>query len=102
MFPGPSDCFASCYAYQGYGYIYEYFWLHQVRGSSVLVTFMAELHVRTMGGAVGIVIGQAIYTSILKKKINEIPGLRGFDISPGALSESVRTLKQLPVGDSEF
>ncbi len=63
---------------------------------------MAELHVRTMGGAVGIAIGQAIHTSILKKKINEIPGLSGFDTSPGVLSESVRTLKFLPVGDSGF
>ncbi len=70
--------------------------------SSVSVTFMAELHVRTMGGTVGIAIGQAIYTSILKKKINEIPGLSGFDTSPGVLSESVRTLKFLPVGDSGF
>ncbi len=63
---------------------------------------MAELHVRTMGGTVGIAIGQAIYTSILKKKINKIPGLSGFDTSPGVLSESVRTLKFLPVGDSGF
>lgn len=51
---------------------------------------------RTMGGTVGIAIGQALYTSILKKKINKIPGLSGFNTSPGALSESVRALKGLP------
>lgn len=51
---------------------------------------------RTMGGTVGISIGQAIYTSILKKKINKIPDLSGFDTSPAALSESVRTLQSLP------
>jgi hypothetical protein len=52
-----------------------------------------------MGGTVGIAIGQALYTSILKKKINRIPGLSGFDTSPGALSENVRTLQRLPVSD---
>jgi len=57
------------------------------------------LHVRTMGGTVGIAVGQAIYTSILRKKINKIPDLSGFDTSAAALSESVRTLQRLPVGD---
>ncbi|KAH9071142.1 MFS general substrate transporter [Lactarius deliciosus] len=51
---------------------------------------------RTMGGTVGISVGQAIFTSILKKKINRIPDLNGFDTSPAALSESVRTLHSLP------
>ena len=55
------------------------------------------MHVRTMGGTVGIAIGQAIYTSVLKKKIDKIPGLSGFDTSSAALSEGVRTLKLLPV-----
>ena len=55
-----------------------------------------------MGGTVGIAIGQALYTSILKKKINRIPGLSGYDTSPGALSESVRTLKSLPVSHEAF
>ncbi len=66
------------------------------------VNFIPDLHVRTMGGTVGIAIGQALYTSILKKKIAEIPSLSGFDTSPGALSESVRTLKRLPVSDKAF
>jgi hypothetical protein len=55
-----------------------------------------------MGGTVGIAIGQAIYTSILKNKISKIPGLSGFDTSPGTLSESVRTLKMLPVSNEVF
>ena len=55
-----------------------------------------------MGGTVGIAIGQALYTSILKRKINRITGLSGFDTSPGALSESVRTLKSLPVSHKAF
>jgi hypothetical protein len=52
-----------------------------------------------MGGTVGIAVGQALYTSILKQKINKIPGLSGFNTSLGALSESVRTLQKLPVSD---
>jgi hypothetical protein len=60
---------------------------------------MPDLHIRTLGGTVGIAVGQALYSSILKRKINRIPGLSGFDTSPGALSESVRTLKFLPVSD---
>ncbi|KAI9508296.1 MFS amino acid permease [Russula earlei] len=43
---------------------------------------------RTMGGTVGIAIGQALYTSILKRKLKRIPNLGGFDASPAALSES--------------
>ena len=50
-----------------------------------------------MGGTVGISIGQAIYSSILKKKIKRIPDLSGVDTSPAALAESVRTLQHLPV-----
>ena len=66
------------------------------------VKFISDLYVRTMGGTVGIAIGQALYTSILKKKISKIPSLSGFDTSPGALSESVRTLKTLPVSTRRF
>jgi len=31
---------------------------------------------RTMGGTVGVAIGQAIYSSVLRRKVHEIPGLR--------------------------
>jgi len=51
---------------------------------------------RTMGGTVGIAVGQALYASILQKKINKIPGLSGFETSPAALSASVRTIHRLP------
>lgn len=47
--------------------------------------------IRTLGGTVGISIGQAIYSSVLTKKIRSIPGLT-MDTSPGALSSSVRHL----------
>jgi hypothetical protein len=66
---------------------------------SVSLHSSLTFHVRTMGGTVGIAVGQAIYTSILRKKINKIPDLSGFDTSAAALSESVRTLQKLPVGD---
>ncbi|KAI9449899.1 MFS general substrate transporter [Lactarius psammicola] len=52
---------------------------------------------RTVGGAVGISIGQAIYTSILKRKIDRIPNLSGFDTSPAALARNARKLQHLPV-----
>lgn len=55
-----------------------------------------------MGGTVGIAIGQALYTSMLQKKISKIPGLSGFETSPAALSESVRMLRRLPVSDGAF
>lgn len=50
-----------------------------------------------MGGTIGISIGQAIYTSILKKNIKGIPDLSGINTAPAALAESVRTLQKLPV-----
>ncbi|KZV73419.1 MFS amino acid permease [Peniophora sp. CONT] len=48
---------------------------------------------RTLGGTIGISIGQAIYTSVLKQKITSL-GI-DFDTSPAALAESVRTLKNI-------
>ncbi|KAH8989226.1 MFS general substrate transporter [Lactarius hatsudake] len=56
----------------------------------------AFVFLRTLGGAVGISIGQAIYTSILKRKIDRIPDLSRFDTSPAALARSVKMLKNLP------
>jgi hypothetical protein len=51
-----------------------------------------------MGGTVGVAIGKSLYTSMLRRKINNAPGLRGLDTSAASLSESVRTLQGLPVG----
>ncbi|KDR73516.1 hypothetical protein GALMADRAFT_614600 [Galerina marginata CBS 339.88] len=50
---------------------------------------------RVIGATVGISIGQAIYTSVLRKKIARIPNV-GFDTSPAALSQSVHRLKLIP------
>ncbi|KAG6814513.1 hypothetical protein H0H92_000038 [Tricholoma furcatifolium] len=51
--------------------------------------------IRTLGGTVGISIGEAIFTSIVAKKLVKIPNLT-FNTSPGALTESVRQLKDIP------
>jgi MFS family permease len=50
---------------------------------------------RTMGGTVGISIGQAIFSSVLQNKIKNIAGFT-LNTSPGALSENVRHLKNIP------
>ncbi|KAI0064575.1 MFS general substrate transporter [Artomyces pyxidatus] len=59
--------------------------------------------IRTLGGTVGISIGQAIYSGILQKKIRKL-GNVDFDTSPAALSESVRRLKDIsdPVARKEI
>jgi len=49
---------------------------------------------RTLGGTVGISIGQAIFASVLQKKLKSIPELT-LNTSPDALSESVRHLKDI-------
>jgi len=50
---------------------------------------------RTLGGSLGIAIGQAIWSSFLQRQLKSIPGIT-FATSPGALSESVRHLKEIP------
>ncbi|XP_006457967.1 hypothetical protein AGABI2DRAFT_199095 [Agaricus bisporus var. bisporus H97] len=49
---------------------------------------------RSLGGTVGISIGQAIYSSVLNKKVRNFTNL-SLDTSPGGLSESVRKLKTI-------
>ncbi|CAA7271543.1 unnamed protein product [Cyclocybe aegerita] len=51
--------------------------------------------IRTLGGTVGISIGQAIYSSTLAKKVAHIPNA-DIDTSPAALSQSVSHLKSIP------
>jgi hypothetical protein len=72
---------------------------------------------RTLGGTVGISVGQAILTSVrdlssygkpvlitllalqeLSKKISKIKGITGIDTSAGGLSQSVREIHKIPVG----
>ncbi|KZP12598.1 MFS general substrate transporter [Athelia psychrophila] len=50
---------------------------------------------RTLGGSLGIAIGQAIWSSVLQEKLKKIPNV-GIDTSPAALSEGVRQLKNIP------
>ncbi|KAF8163478.1 MFS amino acid permease [Crassisporium funariophilum] len=52
--------------------------------------------IRTLGATVGISIGQAIYSSTLRKKISKIPNLPlSFDTSPAGLTQSVGRLKHI-------
>ncbi|KAG5354026.1 hypothetical protein C0989_009722 [Termitomyces sp. Mn162] len=51
--------------------------------------------IRTLGGTVGISIGQAIFSSTVSKKVARIPNVT-IDTSPGGLSQSIRTLKNIP------
>ncbi|KAG9226121.1 hypothetical protein CCMSSC00406_0005032 [Pleurotus cornucopiae] len=51
--------------------------------------------IRTMGGTVGVSVGQAIFSSTLRKRLARIPNLE-LDTSPAALSESVRHLTSIP------
>lgn len=50
---------------------------------------------RTLGGTVGISVGQAILTSVVRNKVSKIPNAN-FDTSPSALSESARRLGNIP------
>jgi len=51
--------------------------------------------IRTLGGTVGISVGQAIFSSILAQKIRRIPNLT-FDSSAASLSQGVGRLKLIP------
>ncbi|KAF9013990.1 major facilitator superfamily domain-containing protein [Cyathus striatus] len=51
--------------------------------------------IRTLGGTIGISVGQAIFSSVLRRKIAKIPNLN-FDTSPAALSQSVNHLRDIP------
>ncbi|KZT26422.1 MFS general substrate transporter [Neolentinus lepideus HHB14362 ss-1] len=51
-------------------------------------TFM---FLRTLGGTIGISIGEAIISSVLRRRIREIPGVN-IDTSPSALNDEVRHL----------
>jgi len=53
------------------------------------------IFLRTLGGTVGISIGQAIYSSILRMKIRNIPNVT-LNTSPSALLQSVGLLKTIP------
>lgn len=58
----------------------------------------AYLSVSTLGGTVGITIGEAIISSTLLQKLRGIQGLT-IDTSAAALNDSVRQIASIPVRD---
>lgn len=50
--------------------------------------------IRTLGGTVGISIGQTIFSSFLRKDITKVPNVN-FDTSAAGLAQSVRNLKNI-------
>jgi len=50
---------------------------------------------RSVGATIGISIGQTVISSFLKQKVKHIQGLN-FDTSPAALSQAVKSLKDIP------
>ncbi|KAI0093668.1 MFS general substrate transporter [Irpex rosettiformis] len=52
--------------------------------------------IRTLGGTIGISIGQAILSSFLRRKVSAIPGLSGIDTSAAGLNQIVRQINSLP------
>ncbi|THU87242.1 MFS general substrate transporter, partial [Dendrothele bispora CBS 962.96] len=51
--------------------------------------------IRTLGGTVGISIGQAIFSNTLRQRLAKIPNIQ-LDTSSSALSQSVRHLNEIP------
>ncbi|KAI0699708.1 MFS general substrate transporter [Cytidiella melzeri] len=52
--------------------------------------------IRTLGGTIGISIGQAILSGFLRRKVAAIPGLNGIDTSAAGLSQIVRQISGIP------
>lgn len=51
--------------------------------------------IRTLGGTVGVSIGQAIWASTLSQRLKDIPNASSIDTTSSALSQSVRHLKEI-------
>ncbi|EKM55449.1 uncharacterized protein PHACADRAFT_256078 [Phanerochaete carnosa HHB-10118-sp] len=64
--------------------------LKDMATSTATFTFL-----RTLGGTVGISIGQAIISGFLRRKVAQIPNL-DIDTSPAALNQIVRQIKDIP------
>ncbi|KAH7912244.1 major facilitator superfamily domain-containing protein [Hygrophoropsis aurantiaca] len=56
----------------------------------------AFVFLRTLGGTVGITIGEAIISSVLQQKLKAVPGLSGFGTSAADLNDSVRKISSIP------
>lgn len=117
-FVGAAYSTSGCYAVEGHGSVNFDLWLPQVLSSRVYVySKFIDALCRSLGGTVGISIGQAIYSSVghlnlgmnqnsmlyflqvLNKKVRNFTNL-SLDTSPGGLSESVRKLKTISVSES--
>ncbi|KAF9265497.1 MFS general substrate transporter [Marasmius fiardii PR-910] len=51
--------------------------------------------IRTLGGTIGVSIGQAIWASTLNQRLKNIPNASSIDTSSSALSQSVKHLKEI-------
>ncbi|KAJ8463510.1 hypothetical protein ONZ51_g10203 [Trametes cubensis] len=56
----------------------------------------AFLLIRSLGGTIGISVGQAIISSELRKRVSHIAGL-SIDTSPSVLTQIVRQIPKIPV-----
>ncbi|KAK7467253.1 hypothetical protein VKT23_004310 [Stygiomarasmius scandens] len=81
----PSHRSPSCHASERHG--------HQLK--DMATSTGAFGFIRTLGGTVGISIGQAVFSSTLRRRLSKIPNL-SIDTSSSALSQSVRHLNEIP------
>lgn len=56
---------------------------------------------RYLGGAIGISLGQAIFSNVARKKMSRFPGL-DLDTSAAKLGQIVPKLKLISVSDSSY
>jgi hypothetical protein len=100
--PSPASCTSGCDALEGHGYRIQ--WLH-VPPVSVTVTLspsrlLTSLKtLSTVGGAVGIAVGEAIISTILPKKLAGIANISslGLGDSAAALNDSVSKVHLIAV-----
>ncbi|KAI0362028.1 MFS amino acid permease [Trametes cingulata] len=59
------------------------------------ISTAAYMLLRTLGGTIGISVGEAIISSELRKRVSHIPGLT-IDTSPSALTQIVRQIPHIP------
>ncbi|EIW85069.1 MFS general substrate transporter [Coniophora puteana RWD-64-598 SS2] len=55
----------------------------------------AFVFLRTLGGTVGITVGEAILSSVLQQRLSSIPGISSIDTSATGLNDSIRTIPQI-------
>jgi hypothetical protein len=92
----PAHCHTSGHAYQGHGYQHRCFYVPPVSMILPCAFHRYLLVFRTLGGTVGITIGEAIISSVLQQKLRGIQGLT-IDTSAAALNDSVRQISSISV-----